>query len=296
MTDVLHRPQGLGQLFELALRIYRARFWPYFLLFFGANCLIYIVIKIPQVVVLGPAMAQPKAEGILGALAVTYGALLVGVVLWGVANNLLMAFVTLQVEHLYSGSDLPGKAAAQRLAGVALPLLLTHLMGSILTGAGFLLCLFPGFVLLPRLAFVAPTFLMEDFRYSDALTRSWLLTGYRTGEDWTSATYWRVSGILLAGLALGYAVGLLFQAPFLLVAFLQGFWKLGAGGAGPPVTPLQDAGFLAWSILGEVAGLAGRALVQPYLIIAMVLLYLDTRNRKDGLGFIYRARALRGKL
>ena len=45
MTDVLHRPQGLGQIFELALLIYRARFWPYFLLFFGANCLIYILIK-----------------------------------------------------------------------------------------------------------------------------------------------------------------------------------------------------------------------------------------------------------
>ena len=51
---------------------------------------------------------------------------------------------------------------------------------------------------------------------------------------------------------------------------------------------------MAWSTLGEVAGMAGRALVQPYLIIATVLLYLDTRNRKDGLGFILRARALRG--
>lgn len=294
MTDVLHRPQGLGQLFELALRIYRARFWSYFVLFFGANALVYLVIKIPQVVVLGPAMAHPKTEGILGALAVTYGALLVGLILWGVANNLLMGLVTLQVEHLYSGRDLSERDAASRLAKVALPLLVTLFMGSFLTGVGFLFCLVPGLILLPRLTFVAPIFLMEDFRYSDAIYRSWVLTGYRTGADWTSATYWRVSGVLLAGLALGYAVGLLFQMPFLLVAFVQGFWKLGEGGAAPPFSPMQDAAFVVWSTLGEVAGMAGRALVQPYLIIATVLLYLDTRNRKDGLGFILRARALRG--
>lgn len=295
MNDALHRPQSLGQLFELALRVYRARFWSYFVLFFGANALVYLIIKVPQVVVLGPAMAHPKAEGILGALAVTYGALLVGLVLWGIANNLLMGLVTLQVEHLYTGRDLSEKAAAARLAKVAFPLLVTLFMGSVLMGVGFLLCLLPGLILLPRLTFVAPVFLMEDFRYSDAIYRSWVLTGYRTGGEWTNATYWRVSGVLLAGLALGYAVGLLFQMPFLLIAFAEGFWKLGQGGAAPPLSPMQDITFVAWSTLGEVAGMAGRALVQPYLIITTVLLYLDTRNRKDGLGLILRARALREK-
>ena len=290
---MLYKNLNLGEVFDLALRIYRARFWPYFLLFFAANGLVYAMVKLPQVLFLVPSLSSQNTESFLGAMVIFYLAVFAAVFVGMLANNLLMALVTLQVEHLYAGQALGGRTAFKRLMAVFFPLLLTLLMGGILTGVGFVLCIIPGLVVLVRLAFVAPVFLMEDFRYSDALHRSWALTGYSIGSDWTGMVVWRVSAVMLVGMVLGWVVGMLFQFPFLMIAMLQSVWKLGGGGPGV-TTPLEAGPFSIWYSLGEVAGLAGRAVIQPYLIISMVVLYLDTRNRKDGLGLIFRAKLLRG--
>jgi len=282
---------SISEIFEMSLSLYRLRFWTYFLFFFIANGAAYALIKIPQITLFLPAMKEPDPNKLMGSFALLYLFAFLSLGMSFLVYNVLLGYVTLEVETLYLGKLIPGREVASRLVSVLFPLLVTLFLSGFITGIGFLFCILPGIILLLRFAFTAPVILMGEFQYFDAMQRSWTLTGHRIGSDWTGAVYWRVAGVFLLSVLLGWAVGLLFQMPFTMAGFFFNVWDMGQSGAPPNM--LGTVPGMILTTFGEVAGVMGKSIVQPYLIIAMVVLYLDTRGRRDGLHFIFRARALR---
>lgn len=110
-----------------------------------------------------------------------------------------------------------------------------------------------------RYGLAVPTLVLEDLGGGDAVRRSIALT---------KGHLWRVLVLGICATVIAYAAILLFQAPFLMGAFM----------AGPETT---TAFWL--NLAGAVFGTIGTTFTGPIMIIGLALLYYDVRIRKEGL-------------
>ncbi|HEX3005576.1 MAG TPA: glycerophosphoryl diester phosphodiesterase membrane domain-containing protein [Angustibacter sp.] len=157
------------------------------------------------------------------------------------------------------------------VAVVAVPVALLYVVavpaGVVATLVGLPLLVVVGVVLFTKLAFAAPSLLLEELGVVAALRRSWrLVTG----------SFWRVFGILLLSAAIAWAASSLLQLPFSLLGQLAG---LAAAGADPSETTQ----FVVATLIGNLGSVLGSAVVAPFTAGVTSLLYIDLRIRREGL-------------
>ena len=154
------------------------------------------------------------------------------------------------------------------VAVLALILALAHLTPAAIAvgviGGVASICLTIWFWVVLRLA--TPAVVLERQGPARALARSWRLV-------WRG--FWRTFGILLlAALVVAFA-GFILQLPFTI------FEALAGGSSG--VIGLPATGTLAAVIISAVGSIVAGAVTRPISAGVTVLLYLDTRMRKEGL-------------
>lgn len=157
------------------------------------------------------------------------------------------------------------------LAVVVVPVVLLYVVavpaGVVATLVAVPLLVVIGVVLFTRLAFAAPSLLLEELGVVAALRRSWRLA---------TGSFWRVFGILLLSAAIGWAASSLLQLPFSLLGQVAG---VAAGGANAS----ESTEFIVAAIIGNAGSVLGSAVVAPFTAGVTALLYIDLRIRREGL-------------
>lgn len=178
---------------------------------------------------------------------------------WGGVGRLLLLTV------------LTGALSVAALAVVALPVALLYVVavpaGVVATLLGLPLLVVIGVVLFTRLAFAAPSLLLEELGVVAALRRSWRLS---------AGSFWRVFGILLLSAAIAWAASSLLQLPFSLLGQLAGLAVAGAD-------PSEATQVTVASVVGNFGSVLGSAVVAPFSAGVTSLLYIDLRIRREGL-------------
>ncbi|MGN6302705.1 MAG: glycerophosphoryl diester phosphodiesterase membrane domain-containing protein [Angustibacter sp.] len=157
------------------------------------------------------------------------------------------------------------------LAVVVVPVVLLYVLavpaGVVATLVGLPLLVVVGVVLFTRLAFAAPSLLLEELGVVAALRRSWRLV---------AGSFWRVFGILLLSAAISWAASSLLQLPFSVLGNLAGLAVEGAN-------PSEAKQFLVMTAVSQLGSVLGSAVVAPFTAGVTSLLYIDLRIRREGL-------------
>ncbi|MBN1458779.1 MAG: hypothetical protein JXA57_04530 [Armatimonadetes bacterium] len=164
--------------------------------------------------------------------------------------------LTKAVSDRYLGEPLSVGEAYRYIGRRFWPLVLTMILAYLMVAAGFLLLIIPGIIFSFWIALTAQVFVIEDKRYSQAIWRSKFLIGEGT---WAELIVLMLMITVLTGIiqiVLGALVG------------VSTFWA----SQEPAALPLHAA--ILFGLL--------EALVMPLTQIAMVLLYYDSRIRKEG--------------
>ncbi|KQX69884.1 hypothetical protein ASD06_02440 [Angustibacter sp. Root456] len=175
------------------------------------------------------------------------------------------------VGRLLLLSVLTGVLSVVVLAVVVVPVALLYVVavpaGVVATFLGLPLLVVIGVVLFTRLAFAAPSLLLEELGVVAALRRSWRLV---------AGSFWRVFGILLLSAAIAWAASSLLQLPFSLLGQLA---ALAAAGA----QPSEATQLVVATAIANLGGVLGSAVVAPFTAGVTSLLYIDLRIRREGL-------------
>jgi hypothetical protein len=166
------------------------------------------------------------------------------------------AALTKAVSDRYLGEQLSIGEAYRYIGRRFWPLVFTMILAYLMVLGGFILLIIPGIIFTFWVMLTAQVFVIEDKRYSQAIWRSKFLIGQGT---WAR--------LFVVGLSVG-ALTLIIQ--FVLMAVV-GF-SMFAGTSETGVMPIHVA---------ILSGLI-QALVLPLGQIATVLLYYDSRIRKEG--------------
>ena len=250
------RPMGLLEIVDQTFRLYRSNFW----LFFGIAAIAYL----PFVALLALLVIVDAAPS--SALAGTAIIPLLPLLLAVVALWLLMSGALAKaVSDRYLGYETTIAGAyghvGKRLGSFFVTLLLTGLFvvsGVILLWVGSIVFFFWA-------GFVVEVFIIEGKRYFQAIWRSRFLVGH---------------GVWAELVVLAVITGLLslpIRAAILLPVALLG-------------ASTSHVGLV--SVANAFASALGLALVLPITVVAMILLYYDSRIRKEGFDLETLAREL----
>ncbi|MGH9396222.1 MAG: hypothetical protein ACRD18_05160 [Terriglobia bacterium] len=318
MTSTELRPLSLGELLDRTFTYYRRHFW----VFVG-------IMAIPQVFIVAanlgftlfvrstfstrapqnPAVIAARLPHLMGGIVASYS-LIVLINLLGLA--VALGATTFAISEVYLGHHIGVRQAYGKLRGKVLRLLGTVgliiliSIGAYIVAAlgGFVVAIIPmvalghnlgpdveakiiigllfaliicaaivlAAILILRYGVAIPALVLEDTRPWQALKRSAVLT---------KGFLWRVFVIWFLMSLVDFVILLVFQAPFWAAGLLLRVKFLA-----PP----------AWlTVPASVAGGVGGAVGGPLLIIALALLYYDTRVRKEGLDLQLMLKALDSK-
>jgi hypothetical protein len=246
-SPVLFRPRGVGEILAHAFQIYRMH-WQNLI---ALVAVIVIPLSILQVVltdvVIGDTFDTSKTvngdvvvngsvgAAILGSLAVA----VVSILMWTV----LTGAITRAAAGTFLGRDMD-LAESYRFGFARFwSIVLVGVLMGLAIGAGFILLVIPGFIVLTRLTCALPSLVIEDRRGAGALSRSWnLVAGFG----------WPVFGtIVVAGILTGLVSGIL-------------------------TAPFQDS-----TVLRIVGQSLASVITMPYTALVGILIYLDLRIRKE---------------
>ena len=124
-------------------------------------------------------------------------------------------------------------------------IILIGLLVALIVAGGFFLLIIPGIIFAVKLSVSIPALIVENRRGTDAISRSWNLTG---GHFWHVLGTWIVAYIIAA----------------IVTAILTAF-----GGDN-------------WFVRGILSSIAS-VITTPFVALVTVLLYLDLRSRKEAL-------------
>ena len=256
------RPLAVGEILDLAIRIYRERF---------ADLLRAVAVVVAPVAVFralvqvsiapdddsvftGPvdATGQPTVDG--GEL----WSLLAGLLVVGLVSLVAAQLATGASFKLVSGAYLDEAPDWRQSLGFATARLgslvwLTIVFG-FLAGLGFLACIVPGIYLYVAWAAAVPVLLLEDVRGRRALARSRSLVKGR---------WWPTAGVLVVAFILSAIVQAVFSGLLLAVV---------SAGDNDVVAAVAQA----------VADTAGTVLTTPFTAAVTTVVYFDLRVRKEG--------------
>ena len=157
----------------------------------------------------------------------------------------------------------------------------TLFLAGLAVGLGFVLLVLPGLYVSLMLSFVIPVMAAEGLAGTDAIGRSWRLVRYNPQNRFLANTSVKVFALYLIGAVLSYLVTALVQLPFMLAQGVRMARGVTAGGFADPQRLL--AGSLWLEIPSAVLGSFVSTAVSVYTSFGLVLLYFDTRRRKEGM-------------
>jgi hypothetical protein len=260
------RPMGLLEIIDQTFRLYRANFW----LFFGIAAVVYIPSGLVQqgfsnwmrgLMLTESEVVSPDA--VFRFIAVLYGlaAIMLAVYL------LVTAALTKAVSDRYMGEPATVGGAYLDLLRRIIPLALTALIGGVLTLIGLGLCFVPGIILFFWIVpFGVQVIMIENKAYFAAMSRSKFLVGEGVWAEW-------IALFMLTGI-IQYIIQIAGSVPLFILQ--------SALGPGSSVT---------WLVGGFVGGIV-QAGALPIVIVACILLYYDSRIRKEGFDLEVLAREL----
>ena len=276
------RPMGLLEIIDQTFRLYRANFWLFFGIVAAAALPIMVLLAVPVINIIVLILALPVGL-------VAYGALTKAV-----SDRYLSNRVQLGESYGF---------AARRF----FPLLLTVWFTYLFVVSPMIVAMFIGFAIGGRggasavgvvitvialvaemvfglwCAFVPQAFVVEDKRYGRAVLRSRFLIGSGT---------W--AGVFVISCIMNILMLVIFYAILIpVMLFSGGFGAAGPGGDGLGVfsASASPVTVIALVLLGLVI-----SVIVPMPLISFVLLYYDSRIRKEGFDLQILAREMGAQL
>jgi hypothetical protein len=248
------RPLGVGEILDMAFRLYRVRF--------RTLSLCVLVPVVPFTIVQVVAMALLSEDAFDPAAdrgGAADGAELAGIgasaLLTSLLSLLAVAACTRAVAAAYRGEDVEWAESIRFALRRFGPLVVALLATLVFAFAGFLALVIPGIYVVVRLAVVIPALLVEDLPASAALSRSWQLVGGR---------WWPAAGVLLVTVV--------------LVSILAGLIQ------GVLVAPLLrgEEDELIGAVVTAVGQILANVVTLPLQAAVIAILYFDLRLRREG--------------
>jgi hypothetical protein len=263
----LLRPMGFLEIVDQTFRLYRANFW----LFFTIAAVFYLPLGVLQEFLRGAlvdlmagmeqaAAAESAIPLFLGMTFAVFGIAMV-------AYLVVTAALTKAVSDRYMGESATVGRAYLHVIRRIIPLVLTLLIAGFLIYLGIFLLVLPGVLLFFSVVpFVVQVIIIEEKGYFAAMGRSRFLVGQGVWAVW----------LLL------FMVIVLFQYAIQLAGTI-------------PLTVLQAIigaqSAITWTVGGLFAGIM-QAAALPIMIVAGILLYYDSRIKKEGFDLEVLAREL----
>lgn len=256
------RPLSVGEILDLAIKIYRQRFVAM------AKAVAVVVAPVAVVTALVQLSLSPdSSSSILGPIDATGQPNIDGGELWSLIAGFLaagtLAYIAAQLAtaasfKLVAGAYLDEPPDWRGSLSFALsrlgPLLWLTFVFGVLLVLGFVACILPGFYLYVAWSVAVPVLLLEDVRGRKALKRSKQLVKGR----WWSILGAIVVALILAGIVQGVFSGVL----------------LGVIGTADNA--------IVTAIAGAIANTAASVLTTPFTAAVIMGLYFDLRVRKEG--------------
>jgi hypothetical protein len=247
------RQMGIGELVDGAVRLYR-RDW---LALTGIAALVlvpltFIQLWVTQSMVSSVDVLATDAEFQTTTTQLLLVTLVFAAVQLLIAQPFLVAAISRAAADAYLGEHVTLGGTLRYALSRLLAILWVTIITLFLTTIGFILLILPGIFVAVRLTLAPAVVVVEDVRGTSAVSRSWKLT---------AGHFWRVfATLILSGIitAVGAAI---IQIPAEVITTM-------IGPDGWPVSALGSA--------------VATALITPFSLLIVVLLYFDLRVRKEG--------------
>lgn len=251
MTSVPLQPMGVGQVLDTSFRLFR-RHWPVFVGIMAGLTVPSALLQVLDVYLNGPANLETRLPNLLPGLLTMLIALIVG-------PAATLATIRAAEKALASG-EMGIRLAYAGVWRLWFPVVVTGFLYSLAVAFGMILLVLPAFLFMVWFSLTFQVLALEGRGYFGALGRSrQLVRGH----------FWRTLGVIfLSDLIASFLV----FAVVMPLAGVSGVLQVEA----PQWAPVAYAAAVA------VEGI-GTALLAPYPLIAMTVLYHDLRARKEGL-------------
>jgi hypothetical protein len=262
VEPVALRPLRVGEILDVAIKLYRANF---------RTLVKAVVVVVGPVQVLSALVSSSTRSFSNSRLTTTVGAdgqvhLKAGAVGGVVAGGLILVALGLVATELASAASLRAVSEAYlgeqpewrrslRFAVSRLrPLIWLAFIHFLLIAVGFLFCVVPGVYFYGAFAVAVPVLLLEDVRGRRALGRS---------RDLVRGRWWPVAGAVFVAT--------------LLTSIVQSAVSAGLVGAS-----LSANNEIVRDVVAAIGGTAAAMITTPFLAAVIVVLYIDLRVRKEG--------------
>ena len=266
------RPLGIGEILDVAIKVYRSRFKMLLTavaVVIAPFAILTAVVQVSSSPDDDIATETQQLDGTTdvevdgGELAVAIGGFAVVGLLGLVSTQLATAASIKIVAGAYLGEEPTWQDSLRFAAGRLRSLIWLAILTSVLLIIGFILCIVPGVYFYVAWALSTAVLLLEDVRGRKALGRSRQLVRGR---------WWPLAVVLLLSSLLSAVVGFALSVPVVLLLFSS-----------------SDA----VATIGQVvANTAGTILVTPFTAAVIVIAYFDMRVRKEGFDLELLARHL----
>lgn len=258
------RPLGIGEMLDVAIKLYRRRFGTLVravAVIVGPIYALLVIVQLSLIPTQGDIEAIEAVDPVTGMPEFDWGivwAFIAGALVFGLAYFLASQLATAAsfrvVSAGYLGEEVEWRDSLRFAVGRLRSLVWLSFLLAVFIGFGFLLCIVPGVYLFGAYAVAVPVLLLEDLRGRAAMKRSRALV---TGR------WWPVVAVIFLGLLLAQIVS----------SVLTGIFTIPLGSADNEVA----------SILGNAVGSTLSAVVvTPFTAAVTTVVYFDLRVRKEG--------------
>jgi len=258
------RPLGVGEILDVAIKLYRHRFATLVkavAVIIGPVYVFFAFVQLSLLPAPGDFDSFDEVDPVTGLPQTDFdevwaffaAALLLGVAGY-IATQLATAAAFRIIGATYLGEDVDWRESLRFARTRLWSLLGLSILMAIVIGLGFLLCIVPGVYLYGAYAVAVPVLLVEDVRGTRALKRS---------KSLVQGRWWSVAAVIFLGMLMGSIVS----------NVLSGVVNLGIGATGDDVA----------TVIGNtIASVVAAAIVTPFTAAVTMVVYFDLRVRKEG--------------
>jgi hypothetical protein len=265
MSTVELRPLGIGEILDVAIKIYFRHF--------STFLKIALVVVLPTQVVLNAITVSatdtsidgsgpfnfnmsPGQDSSVHVSAAQVGAIVAALVISFLASQLATGACFKAVADGYLGGEPDWRGSVSRALRRLHSMIWIAIVGGFVTVIGLVLCIVPGVWLLVGFAVAVPVLFSEDARGWKALSRS---------RDLVKGRWWPTCGLLVVG-------GILAAVLSAVITGVLGALDLATSG-----------NWAARFVIGVLSGTLVAVLTTPFSAAYHTILYVDLRVRKEGL-------------
>ena len=246
------RPLSIGEILDVAIKIYLRNAWT----LFRVVLVVVAPVEIVSALIQASAATNDSDTATLSShdLALYLSAIGAAAVLGLLANTVATGASFKAVADAYLGEQ-PTWRSSLRFAFARLhSILWITILGGIATVIGFVFCIIPGIYLWIAFAVAVPVLLTEGVKGSKALGRSRALVRDR---------WWGTFGVVLLG------------------TILAGIVSAAIGAVAGIAAGTTDANTVAGFLVNSVSGTLGSMISTPFTAAFVTVLYFDLRVRKE---------------